>query len=283
MRTSLKDVIKINKEVDVRFSRTLDNLMIELKRQISNKKRNNEHCLFYTIPIYKIGDMSYDRRRMYNEIYDKIRLKYHIVSKLPQFKIYIEWRTEPRQDNVMPILRHLDNLIIQNANMGRSFCTYTLPVSVGKDAKCETNRILKRIIKAVKSSGFKVETKANTIVIHLVLDSKSDPKPKIVQDVKVQDTPCPVPVINSDNYACVLPIDTRRDKSDIMSKFKLLKKQYDNLDGYKCQHKSLFPEKLNVKNKPKVGSHVLTRRTVIGDDEIQNQLQELDEISKKLT
>jgi hypothetical protein len=291
MKTSLKDVIKINKRTNVQFFKLSDNLITEMKRQIHHKKNANELCLYYTVPPYRLGNISYDRQLMFDEIFKNVKDKYHIVNRLPQFKIYIEWKPKPKKDVILPILCHLDKLILKNANKNRTFCTYTLPASMGKNSIHETRRIIKKIKLKIEQQGFRVESESNKIIIYFdvkpepIIHTESDliqpislKPPDIIKFSNIKNVP---QNINLNNYSCITPIDTRRGKSTVMDDFKKFKKNYDTL-CVSSPSKKLFPAQINTKPRPRIG-HVLTRRTILETDEMQKQMQELDKINKPST
>lgn len=289
MKTNLKDVIKINKKTTVQFFKLATNLVLELKKLIHHKKKDNETCLYYTVPVYRLGNINYDRQLMFDEIYKNIKNDYYIVNRLPQFKIYIEWKPKPKKDVLMPILCQIDKLILENANKGRLFCTYTLPASIGKDSFRDTERLIKKIRIALEKNGFRVESEANTIIIYFdvkprqIVHTQSDlmqpislAPPNVIKYTNITDVP---KSINLNNYSCVMPIDTRRGKSSVMNEFKQRKNDYDKFNIPSL--KKNFPSVINVKQKPRIGSHALTRRTILETDELQTQLRELDKINKK--
>jgi hypothetical protein len=277
MKTSLKDVIKINKKTGIQFFKLLDVFISELKTYVYNKKMSNELCLHYIVPPFRVGCVVYSREIMYDHIFDRIKDKFDIVKKLPMFKIYIGWKPKPKKDHVAPILAQLDKLVLSAAKRNRQECTYTFSDLCSIH---ECNRVMQVVKKEVKKKGFDVETMGNKMKIlwnitstpltHEDLQPISTKRPTIL-NCDMKDLPKDVKL---NRFNVVMPIDTRRNKSHVVGDFIRESKKYDihGVTGVKS-----FPTSLSTNKK----KHTMSRRTILESNDMIKRIQELSEMNIK--
>ena len=280
METSLKDIIKISKTANVQFYKLVNTFIGELKSHISNKKKQNETCLHYIVPPFRFGNVVFDRKDMFNEIFKRIKDKYDVVTKCPKFKIYIKWKPKPKIDDISPILSHLDKLIITNAKKNRQSCVYTFSELVSKH---ECNRILRKIKKEVEKKGFDVEIQGNKLKVLWDVGGNK----KTVTSVDMQ----PISMVRPEFLNCEIadlprrtklnkfnigmPIDTRKNKSTVVEDFKKAKKKYDTHGVSTSKSINSFPKSIHTKPK----KHQLSRRTILDSDDFVSQMQDLAKLN----
>jgi hypothetical protein len=263
MKTSIRDVIKIRKNANVQLFNLADIFVTELKLKIKNKKRNNENFMTYIVPPYRLGRIVYDREEMQKLIFDKIKDRYDANSR-DNFRINIVWDKKQKKDPVPSILFQIDSLIQKNAKANRSFCIYTLHASIEYYKDYEI--IMDKINKQIKQNGFKTSIEGNKILIYWTKDKPKEQeevnKP-INKPIKKPELAMKVnkPKIALNTHSFIRPIDTRsHEKKDIVKLFKQEMKRYSGKNS-------------TVSSSP---GHTLNRRTVLDQNDIENEIDELN-------
>lgn len=279
MKTTLSDIVKIRKTANVQFFKLVDTFVNELKLKIKSKKKvSQENFIIYTVPPYRLGSIVYERNDMYEYIFKKIKEKYRFVSKRDKFRIYIEWKMKNKENIIIPkALNQIETLINANAKLNRTFCIYTLPVSIEHYKIYDFNKTMQKIEKSVSSNGFKTEISGNKIMIYWSTEKpnvsiKPLPSMKIVRPkpiVKINKLFEPMetnkPILALNKFSPIIPIDTRSNDKDIV--MKMFRKEVKKYSGNTV--KSL------PGNNNKLTGHKLQRRTLLDSGEISKQLNEL--------
>ena len=157
MKTTVKDVIKMHENLNVQFYSLADKLTRQLMEKVKSKKRtNHENFLWYPVPAYCLGEISFDRDKMLKEIYGKIRKRFNRVE-VSGYKLYIEWEKKKPKDISRYVFRRIEELIKESARLNRKFCTYTIPAIINDVPIKNIEPLVETIVTELNNNGFFVD------------------------------------------------------------------------------------------------------------------------------